>query len=115
MDKPVNLSIRDYLVRTLAVKMLVNEKVIDQVISHQFSEANEALRHNDSVEISGFGKFFFNKKKAIKKMKTMHRQIEALKKHLTNPETTEHRRNIAEQKISSLTANMEQLKPRIND
>jgi anion-transporting ArsA/GET3 family ATPase len=88
---------------------------VDTVIAHQFSEANEALRHNDSIEISGFGKFFFNKKKAIKKLETMHRQIEALEKHLTNPETTEHRRKIAEQKISSLTANIEQLKPRIND
>jgi nucleoid DNA-binding protein len=115
MDKPVNLSMRDYLVRTLAVKMMVNEKIVDTVIAHQFSEANEALRHNDSIEISGFGKFFFNKKKAIKKMETMHRQREALEKQLANPETTEHRKNIAEQKIISLTANMEQLKPRIND
>ena len=115
MDKPVNLSIRDYLVRTLAVKLLVNEKVVDTVVAHQFSEANEALRHNDSIEISGFGKFFFNKKKAAKKIETMIRQRELLERHLTNPETTEHKRSIAEQKISSLTANIEQLKPRIND
>ena len=115
MDKPVNLSMRDYLVRTLAVKLMVNEKIIDTVVAHQFSEANEALRHNDSVEISGFGKFFFNKKKAAKKIETMHRQRAALEKQLANPETTEHRRRIAEQKIISLTANMEQLKPRIDD
>jgi nucleoid DNA-binding protein len=115
MDKPINLSMRDYLVRTLAVKMMVSEKVIDTVVAHQFSEANEALRHNESIEISGFGKFFFNKKKAIKKMEIMHRQREALERQLSNPETTEHRRRIAEQKISSLTANIEQLKPRIND
>jgi nucleoid DNA-binding protein len=115
MDKPVNLSMRDYLVRTLAVKMMVSEKVIDTVVAHQFSEANEALRHNDSIEISGFGKFFFNKKKAVKKLETMHRQKEALEKQLANTETTEHRKNIAEQKISSLTASIEHLKPRIND
>jgi nucleoid DNA-binding protein len=115
MDKPVNLSIRDYLVRTLAVKLLVNEKVVDTVVAHQFSEANEALRHNDSIEISGFGKFFFNKKKAVKKMEIMHKQITSLERQLANPETTEHRKAIAQQKISSLTANIEQLKPRIND
>jgi nucleoid DNA-binding protein len=115
MDKPVNLSMRDYLVRTLAVKMMVSEKVIDQVIVHQFSEANNALRDHDSIEISGFGKLFFNKKKAVKKMETMLRQKAALERQLINPETTEHKRSIANQKIISLTANIEQLKPRIND
>jgi len=115
MDKPVNLSMRDYIVRTLAVKMMVSEKVIDQVIVHQFSEANNALRDNDSIEISGFGKLFFNRKKAVKKMETMLRQKAALERQLVNPETTEHKRSIAHQKIASLTANIEQLKPRIND
>ena len=115
MDKPVSLSIRDYLVRTLAVKMLVSEKVIDTVVAHQFSEANEALKHNDSIEISGFGKFFFNKKKAVKKMEIMLKQKEALENHLKDPDATEHKKTVAQQKLTSLVAAIEHLKPRIDD
>ena len=35
---------------------------------HQFNSANEALKNNNTVEISGFGKFTFNSKKAYKRL-----------------------------------------------
>ena len=43
MDKPISMSVKDYLVRTLAVKMMVSEKTIETVINHQFQSANEAI------------------------------------------------------------------------
>ena len=67
-SKPAAMNIKDYLIRLLAVKILTSEKTIDAVITHQFQSANEALDLNNSVEISGFGKFFFNNKKAIKRL-----------------------------------------------
>ena len=73
MDKPQSLSMKDYLTRKLAVNLMMSEKVIDAIVSHQFSSANEALLSNDSVEISGFGKFYFNKNKAIKRMERLHK------------------------------------------
>ena len=48
--------------------MVVSERVIDQVITHQFNSAEDATKTNNSVEISGFGKFVFNKSKAEKKI-----------------------------------------------
>ena len=47
-----------------SIGLVISEKIIDQVINHQFDSANDALNTNDTLEISGFGKFFFNTKKA---------------------------------------------------
>jgi hypothetical protein len=92
MDKPVSLSVKDYLIRMLAIKSLTSEATIEAVVTHQFQSANEAMDTNDSIEISGFGKFYFNKKKAINKLK----QLEILVKEQEGKdiiETTKH--NIA--------------------
>jgi hypothetical protein len=69
--KPRSMSMKDYLVRVLAVKMMMAEKTIETVINHQFQSSSEAMLNNGSVEISGFGKFYFNKKKAQNKLDTL--------------------------------------------
>ena len=116
MDKPISLSMKDYIARKMAVKMMISEKVLDTVIGHQFNSANEAMRTNESVEISGFGKFFFNKKKAVKKMEKMLAQ----KKHFENVldennNYPEHRKRVALLKLTSLLQAIEYLKPKITD
>ena len=52
--------------KKMAIGMVVNERVIDQVITHQFNSAEDATKTNNSIEISGFGKFVFNMSKAVK-------------------------------------------------
>ena len=52
MDKPISLSVKDFIIRKMAVKLMMSEKTIDDVINHQFNSANEALKYNNSVEIS---------------------------------------------------------------
>jgi len=69
--KPRSMSMKDYLVRVLAVKMMMAEKTIETVINHQFQSSSEAMLNNSSVEISGFGKFYFNKKKAQNKLEAL--------------------------------------------
>jgi nucleoid DNA-binding protein len=44
---------------------------------------------NHSVEISGFGKFMFNNKKAAKKLAKLESKREFMQKVVDNPETTE--------------------------
>jgi nucleoid DNA-binding protein len=111
MDKPMSLSVKDYLVRKLAVKLMVSEKVIDAVVSHQFSSANEALASNKTVEISGFGKFIFNQKKAEKKMAKYVAMKEALERKVTIPE---HDTNLNRLKLESVSQAVESLKPKMN-
>lgn len=115
MDKPQSLTMREYLVRKLAVKLMLSEKTIDAVVAHQFSSANEALHTNDSVEISGFGKFFFNQKKAIKKMD----DLVGLKNHyerlLIQEDVSEEKKERMLRKLPSIDAEIKRLKLKIDD
>lgn len=115
MDKPKSLTMREYLARTLAVKMMMSEKVIDQVIAHQFQEANSALHWNDSVEISGFGKFIFNKKKAQKMMDVYIANDKRYKELLQNPDISEAKRTSVLNKMRNNDIAISQLKLKLND
>jgi nucleoid DNA-binding protein len=92
MDKPISMSVKDYLVRTLAVKMMVSEKTIETVINHQFQSANEAMDLNNSLEISGFGKFYFNEKKATKRIGQLNAKKQAMEKIISDETTSEQKR-----------------------
>lgn len=92
MDKPINMSVKDYLIRKLGVKMLTSEKVIEAVVNHQFQSANEALENNYSVEISGFGKFLFNHGKGMKRLHALEAKMKALEKVLEDETISEQRR-----------------------
>jgi nucleoid DNA-binding protein len=114
MDKPISLSVKDYLIRTLAPKMLTSEKVIDAVVTHQFSEANVAMKDNASVEISGFGKFYFNHKKALKKLDMLERLKVKMENEFAKDLVPEHKKKGAESKYSSLLLFIEYLKAKTN-
>jgi len=113
MDKPISLSMKDYLIRTLAVKMMVQEKVIEAVINDQFNSANEAMRIHNSVEISGFGKFIFNYKKAQKKMNKMLSQKELFESRLKDASISEQKRNTEMVKLTNVINNINILKPKL--
>jgi nucleoid DNA-binding protein len=113
MDKPLSLSVKDYLIRKMAVKLLTSEKVIETVISHQFNSANAAMLNNNSIELSGFGKLHFNVKKAHKKLERMYAQQEALENQLLRDDVSEKRKETARAKLSSLEIALEILKPKL--
>ena len=92
MDKPISMSVKDFLVRTLAVKMMMNEKMIEAVINHQFQSANEAMDLNNSLEISGFGKFYFNGKKATKRLGQLNAKKQAMEKIIIDETTSEQKK-----------------------
>lgn len=115
MDKPVSLSMKDWLIRKLAPKMLLSEKTLEAVINHQFQSANEALSQNKTVEISGFGKLIFNDKKAVKKMETYRKIEKALLNILSQPDVSEAKRRATELKLQTTHNNIEALKPRLHE
>lgn len=89
------MSVKDYLVRTLAVKILTSEKTIEAVINHQFQSANEAMDLHNSIEISGFGKFFFNDKKATKRVGALIAKKLALENILADDTSSEQKKKSA--------------------
>ena len=110
MDKPISMSVKDFLIRTLAVKMLTSEKTIEAVINHQFQSANEALDLNNSVEIAGFGKFFFNSKKAIKRIAQLNAKIGAMEKIIADPSSTEQKKKSSQITLDKALITINELK-----
>jgi nucleoid DNA-binding protein len=105
MDKPISMSVKDYLIRTLAVKMLTSEKTIEAVVNHQFQSANEAMDLNNSLEISGFGKFYFNEKKATKRLGQLNAKKQAMERLIIDETTSaqkKHSSNVTLEKTEAL-------------
>lgn len=98
-NKPVSLSVKDWIIRKLAPKMLISEKTIETVINHQFQEANQALTKHKSLEISGFGKFFFNEGKAVRQMIKYESQKALFTNKLEDETLTEQKRKSYELKL----------------
>jgi nucleoid DNA-binding protein len=110
MDKPISMSVKDYLVRTLAVKMMVSEKMIETVINHQFQSANEAMDTNNSIEISGFGKFYFNEKKAKKRLEDLTRKKNLMLEFIASAETSEQKKRSSQVTLEKTEALINLLK-----
>ena len=115
MDKPKSLSVKDFLIRKMSIKMNTAEKVIDAVITHQFQSATQAPNTSKSLGISGFGKFLFNDKKAVAKMAKLEGQKKTLEEQVDNETLTEQKRRSAKLKLDSVLLAIEMLKPKIYD
>lgn len=67
------MSVREWIVKKLSLDLVIPEKTIEAIVSHQFDSAHSAVYKHNSVEISGFGKFIFNKTKALRVLEKMKR------------------------------------------
>ena len=109
------MSVKEWIIKKMAIKMIISEKIIDTVVTHQFDSANDALNIHKSVELSGFGKFYFNEKKAIKTMEKYLSQKNMYESILMDVSITDHKRNNTEIRLANLLINIKTLKPKINE
>ena len=114
MNKPQSMSHKDFLIRTLAVKLAVNEKIIETIINHQFQSANEAMDLNHSVEISGFGKFMLNVKKAHRKMTKLINKRDTFEAALDDINKSDAEKKRASVIVSKTNDQINLLKPTID-
>ena len=112
-NKPVSMSVKDWIIRKLAPKMLLSEKTIEAVINHQFQSANEALYEHKSLEMSGFGKFLFNDKKAVKYMAKLESQKELFERWSNDETLPEYKRKLGRMKADIAIENIKALKPKM--
>lgn len=115
MEKPQSMSIKNWLIRKMSINMVISEKTIDSVITHQFDSANDALNTNDSVELSGFGKFYFNKKKAKNHYEKLLKIKSAYERILADESITDKKRHSTEMRMMTLLNDVKILKPKINE
>lgn len=115
INKPMSMSVKEWIIRRMAVNMVIPEKVIDAVITHQFDSANDALNLNKIVEISGFGKFYFNQAKAEKQLVKWNLIKEAYENILLNDSTTIEKRKNTEVRLEKLLVSIKILKSKVNE
>lgn len=112
-NKPQSMTVKDWIIRKLAPKMMINEKTIEAVVNHQFQGANEALSKHKSLEISGFGKWIFNEKKAIKTMAKFESQKALFEKMLQQEDLTDRKRQSLILKLQTALDGIRDLKPKL--
>jgi hypothetical protein len=95
--------------------MVISEKTIDAVVTHQFDSANDALNVNKSVEISGFGKFYFNSKKAVTQYNKLLNIKRTYENALADENITDTKRNALELKMQIVESSIKTLKPKIDE
>lgn len=115
MDKPLSMSVKDYLIRKMSVRMNIPAKTIEAVVDHQMAEINKAIQADDkfSVEMSGFGKFLFNHKKAQKKYEKQLSKEKLFLSKLEDPTLSEKQRSSYKLKLEIARNWMERIKPKL--
>jgi hypothetical protein len=93
--------------------MVISERIIDQVINHQFDSANDALNTNDTIEISGFGKFLFNKKRALTQYTKLLQMKQAYENMLADPDITDKKKHSTELRLNTALTDIKILKPKM--
>jgi len=88
------------------------ERDIDAVITHQFDRAHNATNLYNSIEISGFGKFYFAQNKANKEMTKLLTVKELLEAKLLSPLTEKEERK-TQLKLNTVLTNIKALKPKL--
>jgi nucleoid DNA-binding protein len=114
-NKPNSMSMKDYLIRVQSVKAMTSEKTIEAVINHQFQSASLAMRTNNSVELSGFGKFYFNTKKAIKRLAVLETKKLNLENIIASPESSEAKLIKAHTYLKNVIIDIEYIKSKTNE
>jgi hypothetical protein len=99
----------------MAISMMIPEKTIDAVVTHQFDSANDAVNIYKSVEISGFGKFYFNEKKALIQYNKLLAIKKAYERMLLDDNITETKKNSLDLKMKIVESSIKSLKPKINE
>lgn len=113
MEKPASMSLKEWLIKKLTLKIMQPEKIIGVVIEEQFNKANDALNLHDTIELSGFGKFTFNRKRAEKRMGMYLNKKGGLLERLESETITETTRKNLESKLEILELNIKILKSKL--
>ena len=117
--KSANTPIKEYIIKKIAVNKvtdkLISEKTMDLVISHQFESAIKAMSSHNTVEISGFGKFLFNFKRAQKELTKYEKIREHYMSLLQNTSLSEEQIESLEDKLAIANDGIKNLKPRVDE
>lgn len=107
--------IKKWLIRRIAVDTITDERIVDSVISHQFDKARKAMDENNSIELSGFGRFYFNKRKSLKKLKRYEILKGRLEDIINSEETSDSKRASSQFKLGKLIGDLRKLERKLEE
>jgi hypothetical protein len=91
----------------------VSERIIETVISNQFSTAFQATSHYNTIELSGFGKFTFSQVKAKKAMAKYDAQVSMYQAIISDPKSSPELIRNNTLRLATTNKNIEHLKPKL--
>jgi nucleoid DNA-binding protein len=116
-DKPESMTVKEWLIKRQAVRTGTNIDVLRKVVNFQFEEALKALdcrvSNNNSVEISGFGKFVFSTYKANKKLIKYESVLALYMLRIQDPSLTPVVRRNLEMRIETTGQVIKELKTKL--
>jgi len=107
------MSVREWLIKTLSLRDNISQNVITSVVTHQYDEASTALNDNNSIEISGFGKFYFNDTRAKREMAKYVSRKEDTEQKLAAEGISDKKRHSYERRLLTINNNIELLKTKL--
>ena len=107
------MPLKEFLVKKLSLKLNVSERIIDTVISNQFSTAFQATAHHNTIELSGFGKFTFSQVKAKKAMEKFNAQVALYNSIISDPNSSKELVRNNQLRLATTLKNIEHLKPKM--
>ena len=115
VNKPTSMSVREWLTKLLSTKEATPQSTISAVITHQFDGAYEALKTKNSIELAGFGKFYYNVKRSEKEMSKLLLKKQATKEVLLDDSISDKKRVSYEKRLNTVNNNILFLKDRNNE
>lgn len=82
-DKPISKSLVVWLTELTAKELGIEEKRCETVISWTYRKTTEAFQDNDSIELSGFGKYVLSKTKIKRRIKLCEMAINSHKNRIS--------------------------------
>lgn len=113
MDKPTTLSVKDWIVRNMSTELSIQERIIHDIINHQFNKAKDAMETCNTIEFSGWGKFVFHKKRAYTKLGKFTHIKNGYEHTINKEDTTPQKRGYIQYKLGIINGDIKLLKSKL--
>lgn len=115
MSKLSSTNIKDLLISKLAKRFNLPPRTIEAVVNNQIQGMQTAFQTDSifSLEMSGFGKWIFNHKKAQKKLEKNLSKLKYFYSVAEDPNITDKKRESNLNKLTNTQAFISTLKPKL--
>ena len=106
--------IKHVLILNLSKELNIPESVIDAVITHEIESGKSAMMECNSIEFSGFGKFYFNVSRAKWKLGRLMDSKQHLERLIEEADSPKKRAGY-QLKLQTVISEITLLKPKLKE